>query len=92
MKKLIKRLSKSFTDSLYFANLFITWIFVIWCSLLTVFGDNWGVQDYSLIMCGLPLVFAELGVHTGFIIWKAKSENIAKHDICMEEIENELDC
>ena len=24
--------------------------------------------------------------------WKAKSENIAKHDICMEEIENELDC
>lgn len=86
MKKLKCRLSKSFTDSLYFANLIITWLFTIWCSLLTVFGDNWGVQDYSIIVYGMPLVFAELSVHTGFIISKATKENLNMH---REESEND---
>lgn len=87
MKKLFSRLSKSFTDSLYFVNLILAWLFVIWCSLLTVYGDNWGVQDYSIIVYGLPLVFAELSVHTGFIITKATKENLNMH----KEDEDELD-
>lgn len=87
MNKLFSRLSKSFTDSLYFVNLLLAWLFVIWCSLLTVYGDNWGVQDYSIIVYGLPLVFAELSVHTGFIITKATKENLNMH----KEDEDELD-
>lgn len=79
MKKLIKRLSKSYTDSLYFLNLLLAWLFTIWASVLTVFGDNWGVADYSVIVYGLPLVWAELSVHTGFIINKATRENLNKN-------------
>lgn len=88
IKKLRNRLSKSFTDSLYFVNLILAWLFTIWCSLLTVYGDNWGVQDYSVIIYGMPLVFTELSVHTAFIISKAKAENLNMH--CKEE-EDEYD-
>lgn len=83
-----KRIKKSFTDCLYFVNLLLAWIFTVWCSLLTVFGDNWGVQDYSIIVYGMPLVFAELSVHTGFIISKATKENLNKYST--EEGKNEL--
>lgn len=89
MKKLIKRLSKSYTDSLYFLNLIMAWLFTIWASILTVFGDNWSVADYSLIVYGLPLVWAEVSVHTGFIITKATRENLNKYN--MEECSDELD-
>lgn len=89
MKKLIKRLSKSYTDSLYFLNLIMAWLFTIWASILTVFGDDWCVADYSLIVYGLPLVWAEVSVHTGFIITKATRENLSKYN--MEECSDELD-
>lgn len=84
-----KRLKRSFTDCLYFVNLSFAWLFTVWCSLLTVFGDNWGVQDYSIIVYGMPLVFAELSVHTGFIISKATKENLCKFSN-KEECNNEL--
>lgn len=90
MGKFFKRLSKSYTDRLYFLNLAMAWLFTIWCNVLTIFGDNWGVQDYSIIVYGLPLVWAELGVHTGFVIWKAKAENINKYN--MEALKDGMDC
>lgn len=37
------------------------------------------VTDLSIVSVGVPAAFAELGLHTGFIIWKAKIENCRKN-------------
>lgn len=86
---------RGFSDRLYFLNLQLTWIFVIICIVLTVLSPILQIQDLSIISYGLPAVFAELGIHTGFIVWKAKHENISKFgyipeiDDC-EEVEQEV--
>lgn len=36
-------------------------------------------MDLAVINYGIPAAFAELGIHTGFIIWKAKTENCRKN-------------
>ena len=82
-----KRLKKSwhvfrhrgFTDYLYFLNLTLSWLFIIICIVLTALSGKLGITDLSLVSVGIPAVFAELGVHTGFIVWKAKTENISKY-------------
>ena len=71
--------SRGFTDKLYFLNLTLSWLFIVICIVITIFSGKLGVTDLSLISVGLPAVFAELGIHTGFIIWKAKTENISKY-------------
>ena len=78
MKKILKR---GFTDKLYFLNLTLSWLFIIVCIVITLFSGRLGITDLSIVSVGLPAVFAELGIHTGFIIWKAKTENINKHGI-----------
>lgn len=86
---------RGFSDRLYFLNLQLTWIFVVICIVLTVLSPFLQIQDLSIISYGLPAVFAELGIHTGFIVWKAKHENISKFgyipeiDDC-EEVEQEV--
>lgn len=79
MIKFIKS-RKSFTDRLYFANLIFTWAFTLVCILITLFGANMGIMDYSIVSVGLPTVWAELSVHTGFVVTKARIENLAKHN------------
>ncbi len=69
---------RGFTDKLYFLNLTLSWLFIIICILITISSGKLGIQDLSIVSVGLPAVFAELGIHTGFIIWKAKTENISK--------------
>lgn len=69
---------RGFSDRLYFLNLCLTWLFVIICIVLTVLSPILQIDDLSIISYGLPAVFAELGIHTGFIVWKAKHENISK--------------
>lgn len=71
---------RGFTDSLYFINLILTWLFVAVCVGLTVAGAFIPITDYTIVSVGVPAVFAELSIHTGFIIWKAKAENMAKHN------------
>lgn len=66
---------RGFTDKLYFANLLLSWIFIIVCVILTCTVS----PNLDIVQVGIPAVFAELGVHTGYIIWKAKNENINKH-------------
>ena len=70
---------RGFTDRLYFLNLTLSWLFIIICIVITAFSGILGITDLSLVSVGIPAVFAELGVHTGFIVWKAKTENINKH-------------
>lgn len=76
VNKMIKK--RGFTDKLYFLNLTLSWLFIIVCIVLTAQSGKLGIQDLSLVSVGIPAVFAELGVHTGFIVWKAKTENINK--------------
>lgn len=71
--------SRGYTDKLYFLNLTLSWLFIIVCIVITIFSGKLGIDDLSLVSVGLPAVFAELGIHTGFIVWKAKTENISKY-------------
>ena len=48
---------------------------------MTALSGKLGITVLSLVSVGIPAVFAELGVHTGFIVWKAKTENISKYGI-----------
>ena len=72
---------RGFTDYLYFLNLTLSWLFIIICIVMTALSGKLGITDLSLVSVGIPAVFAELGVHTGFIVWKAKTENINKYGI-----------
>lgn len=76
--KYIKR--RGFTDRLYFLNLMLTWMYTILCVILTCLGGLIGIEDYSFVSVVSPLIWAELSIHTGFIIWKAKTENMSKHN------------
>ena len=69
---------RGFTDKLYFTNLVLTWIYTILCLIFSILGDNLGIQDYSFVTIVCPLVWAELGVHTGFVVHKARVENLSK--------------
>lgn len=71
--------SRGYTDKLYFLNLTLSWLFILVCIVITIFSGKLGITDLSLVSVGLPAVFAELGIHTGFIVWKAKTENISKY-------------
>lgn len=70
---------RGFTDKLYFLNLRLAWGFVGVCIILTALSGVLGISDLSIVSVGIPSVFAELGIHTGFIIWKAKAENMSKY-------------
>ena len=69
---------RGFTDRLYFTNLIFAWGYTFLCMVFTLVGPLIGVEDYSFVSIVCPLVWAELTVHTGFIIHKAKCENLSK--------------
>ena len=78
--KVIKYIkSRGFTDKLYFTNLVFTWIYTLMCLIFSIIGSRIGIEDYSFVSIVCPLIWAELGIHTGFIIHKAKVENVKKH-------------
>jgi len=72
---------RGFTDKLYIINLIFTWMYTLICLVLSVFGSVLGIDDYSFVSVVCPLIWAELSIHTGFIIWKAKAENMHKHSV-----------
>jgi hypothetical protein len=82
--------SRGYTDKLYFLNLTLSWLFIIVCIVITIFSGKLGITDLSLVSVGLPAVFAELGIHTGFIVWKAKTENISKYGVQQIEEDPEV--
>ena len=85
----MKLKDRGFSDKLYFLNFTITWIFVLICIVITIFSGYLNITDLSLVSYGIPTVFAELGVHTGYIVWKAKSENINKHPVIVDSQEEQ---
>lgn len=88
-KEVVKRKhrNRGFTDRLYFLNLKLAWYFVVACFILTLLSGKLEITDLSIISYGIPAVFAELAVHTSFVIWKAKSENISKYGFNPDNID-----
>jgi hypothetical protein len=68
----------------------MVWIFTWACFALNAVSNYLGIEDLSVINAGIPVAFAELGIHTGFIIWKAKNENISKFGKNIDESEGEV--
>lgn len=71
--------NRSYSDKLYFLNFAFVWAFVIACYTLTALSGMLGITDMSIVGVGIPAAFAELGIHTAFIVWKAKVENCRKY-------------
>lgn len=71
--------NRGFTDRLYLINFIMTWVFVWSCFVLTLFSGYLGIVDLSALSSAIPCAFAELGLHTAFVVWKAKVENCRKH-------------
>ena len=70
MKKLL--LKRGFTDKLYFYNF-------VAVHVITALSGVLGITDLSPLG-GIPQwAYTELGLHTGFIVWKAKEENSRKY-------------
>lgn len=70
---------RGFTDKLYWYNFRAVWVFTAACFLLNAVSGYLGVSELAIISYGIPAAFAELGIHTGFIVWKSKCENFRKH-------------
>lgn len=69
---------RGWSDTLYYLNLKFAWYYTYVCVLASVFGGFLNIADYSFVSVGLPIIWGELSIHTGAIIWKNKAENIAK--------------
>lgn len=70
---------RGFTDRLYVYNVgFVTVIVALAFVLmfLSCFAERIDLSPLAYIV---PSAFGELALHTGFIIWKAKTENINKY-------------
>ena len=70
---------QGFTGKLYFINLILTWSVVTVCVILTALSGILGITDLSVLATIVQYAFGELGVFTGFFVWKAKTENCRKH-------------
>lgn len=68
---------RGFTDKLYLFNVICVTAVVI-VSFIAVFLSGKLSLDTSAISVIVPSAYAELSVHTGFVIWKAKNENARK--------------
>lgn len=70
--------SRGFTDRLYVLNLMFAWFFTVFCMVITLMQNELNIVDFSIIAYGIPAVFGELAVHTGYVVWKSKAENMSK--------------
>ncbi len=70
---------RGFSDKLYFYNFRAVWIFTGACFVLNALSGILNISELAVITYGIPAAFAELSIHTGFIVWKAKAENCRKN-------------
>jgi hypothetical protein len=47
--------------------------------MLNAVSGYLNIAELAIITYGMPVVWGEVGLHTGFMIWKAKVENCRKH-------------
>ena len=77
MKKLL--LKRGFTDKLYFYNFVAVHVIIAAILVITALSGVLGIMDLSPLSSIPQWAYAELGLHTGFIVWKAKEENSRKY-------------
>ena len=84
-----RKRKRGFTDKMYLYNvIFVTAVVII--SFIAVFLSGKLMMDTSAISVIIPSAYAELAVHTGFVIWKAKAENARKYrDVNIDTFEEE---
>ncbi len=84
-----RRRKRGFTDKMYLYNvIFVTAVVIV--SFIAVFLSGKLMMDTSAISVIIPSAYAELAVHTGFVIWKAKAENARKYrDVNMDTFDEE---
>lgn len=73
-----RSLKQGWTNNIYLINWICAWAYTLLCVVLSVFGTPLQIPDYSFVSVGLPLVWAEVSVFTGFMVWKNKAENLHK--------------
>jgi hypothetical protein len=66
------------TDKLYLYNVIFVTATTIATFVIVVFSGRLGIVDLSPICAVDTAAFTELGIHTGFIVWKSKVENCRK--------------
>lgn len=79
MRKLIRR--RGFTDKLYFYNFWAVHILMAAILVITALGGVLGLSDLSPLGSIPQWAYTELGIHTAFIVWKAKAENSRKYPV-----------
>lgn len=72
-------IKRGFTDKLYVINLIIVILVTIASFIVVIYSGQLAITDMSPIVSVLSGAYGELAVYTGFIVWKAKNENINKH-------------
>lgn len=77
MWKLVKR--RGFTDRLYFYNFCAVHTLMAAILTITALGGVLGLTDLSPLSTIPQWAYTELGIHTGFIVWKARAENSRKY-------------
>lgn len=64
---------------MYYYNFVAVHAIVAAVIILTALSGILGITDMSALSTIPPCAYAELGIHTGFIVWKAKTENCRKN-------------
>lgn len=77
MRKLLKK--RGYTDKLYFYNFCAVHMIIAAIMVITALGGVLGLTDLSPLANIPQWAYGELGLHTGFIVWKAKAENQRKY-------------
>lgn len=70
--------SRGFTDQMYILNFISVHVINISVIILTAFSGEWGITDMSALAAIPAFSYGELAIHSGYIVWKAKTENINK--------------
>lgn len=74
------RMSKrGYSDRMYYYNFIAVHAIVGAVVALTALSGILGITDMSAMTAIASCAYAELGIHTGFIVWKAKAENCRKN-------------
>ena len=77
MKRITFR--RGFTDRMYYYNFVAVHVIVGAVVILTALSGILCITDMSALAAIPPCAYAELGMHTGFVVWKAKVENCRKN-------------
>lgn len=74
-----KKKKRGFTDRMYLYNVIFVTVMVLLSFIAVFLSGKLEITDTSVLSAIVTSAYAELAIHTGFIIWKAKAENCRKH-------------